>query len=159
MSETRRLRQSLNKAMRTSGRLLHHIEQAQWRLPSGADTAVPPKPPNPSLLPLVADLCRAYDAQLVYVAYSLLSGQIHPSAQGAMAYVDDVTGLHSEPRLEAHGSIIHTAVCLIQATKTINRLITGEPLSEAIKQAEHALGVTIDLWPLGPEHGPRQPLS
>jgi hypothetical protein len=141
-------------------KLLGHAQRAGWSLPKDIDATIPPKPETAHpLLPLAstfAKLCRAYDAQTAYVAFSLLSAHVHPTAQGAMAYIDHQTGLQGTPTCESFSGLIHTAACAIQTAKTINRLLTEQPFDEAITRAEQALGTRIDLPVLRPEQRRRQ---
>ncbi|TQM85485.1 hypothetical protein FHX81_7970 [Saccharothrix saharensis] len=142
-------------------RFFVHAQRAGWPSPEAVGAPVAPKPDTPHpLLPMVknfAELCRAYDAQTAYVAFSLYSAHVHPSVQGAMAYLDDQTGLRGTPAPESYSGLLHTAACSIQTTKTINRLIAGQPFDQAISRAEQALGTRIDPPALRPEHRPPPP--
>lgn len=144
-------------------RFFVHAQRAGWPAPEDFGATVAPKPATPHpLLPMAknfADLCRAYDAQTAYVAFSLYSAHVHPSAQGAMAYIDPQTGLHGTPILESYSGLLHTAACAIQTTKTINRLVAQHPFDQAISLAEQALGTRIDPPVLRPEHRPSSPLN
>ena len=95
---------------------------------------------------VLADLCIAYDARKLYVSYRLLSAQIHPSPQGGMAYIDDAGILSNHAAKQTWGLLIQTAMCLIQAARTINPLLKEQPLSDMIARAETRLGSEIGLW-------------
>ncbi|UMP06755.1 DUF5677 domain-containing protein [Amycolatopsis sp. EV170708-02-1] len=131
-------------------KLMEDLERAEWPIPPGAEREKPSEPQVPHrLLGMIknfADLCIAYDARKLYVAYRLLSAQIHPSPQGGMAYVDDTGTLSNYAAKQTWGLLIQTAMCLIQAARTFNPLIEGQPLNDVITRAETRLGTEIGLW-------------
>lgn len=130
--------------------LLDDLARAAWPIPAGAEAERPEEPARAhrlmGMIKNFADLCIAYDARQLYVAYRLLSFQIHPSPQGAMAYLDDADTLSNRAAHQTWGLLIQTAICLIQAARTINPLIQEQPFSGVITRAEDRLGIEIGLW-------------
>ncbi len=131
-------------------KLLEDLERADWPIPPDSEQEKPVRRQSPhplmGMIDNFADLCIAYDARKLYVAYRLLSGQIHPSPQGAMAYVDNDGMLSNHAARQTSGLLIQTAMCLIQAARSINPLLEEQPLSSSIEQAETHLGSQIGLW-------------
>jgi hypothetical protein len=131
-------------------KLLDDLARADWPIPAGVEQDQPEKPERSHrLLGMIdnfADLCIAYDARKLYVVYCLLSAQIHPSPQGAMAYVDDDGTPSNHAPKQTWGSLIQTAMCLIQTARAINPLLKEQPLTEVITRAESHLGAEIGLW-------------
>lgn len=137
--------------------LLKTMHDADWPAVPGLNLNAPPRPATPS--PLVTklknfeELCVAYNALQLYVAFRLMSTYVHPTSVGSRAYFDETSGqLAACATGTAEGSrIIQTAMCLIQAGKVINQLLEGDPLTEALAKAEAELGIQMALWT------PRQP--
>ena len=84
---------------------------------------------------------------MLYVPYRVLSGYIHPSPVGAMAYIDSSTGeLLSNAKSESYGGLIDTARSVIQASKVIGPLLEQDTVRSATSRAEDRLGVQLELW-------------
>ena len=111
--------------------------------PAGTTTDKPPKPanPHPSINKIKSfdQLCIAYGAEKLYVAYRLLSGLSHPTASSAEAYIDESGTLNSHTTTESHSFVIQTALCLIQTAQVVTHLLTGDPLHDAIATAHATL--------------------
>jgi transcriptional regulator with XRE-family HTH domain len=132
--------------------LLKTMSQSEWPPVKGLTIEMPPKRVAPG--PLVtrlrnfALLCKSYNAEQLYVPLRLLSSYVHPTTVGAWAYIDDASGELSPTATSASNAlIIQTALCLTQATKTFNRLLADDSLSNTIDQAEEIIGVEVEEWP------------
>jgi hypothetical protein len=132
--------------------LLDTLAQANWPLPEGFYPQVPAKPPvaNPlvSKVKNFEELCIRYGARQLYVTFRLLSAYAHPTATGAMAYVDHASGAPaSRSTAPTRASILQTALCLAQAGHVINSLLTESPLRASLEQVDRLLGMEIRPWP------------
>ncbi|MEU3645190.1 DUF5677 domain-containing protein [Lentzea sp. NPDC034063] len=91
-----------------------------------------------------AELCRDYEgAGQIYVAYRLLSTYVHPTAKGAEAFVRADWDLTAYPVNESDTYLFQTAICLIQAARTINTFLRNQDLTRAIEAAQEHLGGTV----------------
>lgn len=133
--------------------LIESALRAEWRLP--VDVAAPQLPAKGDEHPLRHELSnfrrltRIYRDENTYVAYRMMSSQVHPSGSSARAYlhVDDLSGavsVRDAPDGDAAVSVTHAAYCLIQAAKAINPLLAGDPLESAITRAQLLFGREAD---------------
>lgn len=132
--------------------LTETLKQAKWALPDGFDPQVPPKPavanPLVSRVKNFEELCILYGARELYVTYRLLSAYAHPTATGAMAYVDHASGRPAtRSTAPTRGFIVQTAICLAQTGHVMNSLLEGGPLQETLDQVDQLLGAEIRPWP------------
>jgi hypothetical protein len=132
--------------------LLDTLAQADWPLPDGLDASVPPRPavanPLVSKVKNFEELCIRYGARQLYVTFRLLSAYAHPTATGAMAYVDHASGTPaSRSTAPTHAHILQTALCLVQATHVINSLLEGGVLDEVLARIDRLFGEQIRPWP------------
>jgi hypothetical protein len=131
--------------------LLLTMNQAHWPPIPGFNITAPPKLASPN--PLVSkiknfeELCVFYNARTLYAAFRLLSSYVHPTAVGAMAYVDQAAGTLADRATGPTGpNIIQAAICLIQAGHVISQLLQGDPIRTALTKAEIYLGTRVELW-------------
>lgn len=134
--------------------LLDTLAQARWPVPDGFDPKVPPKPevanPLVSKVKNFEELCIHYNARELYVTFRLLSAYAHPTATGAMAYVDHASGTPaSRSTAPTRGHILQTAICLTQAGHVINSLLQDPdgPLRESLDRVDQLLGGQFRPWP------------
>ena len=133
--------------------LIESALRAEWRLPVGVDA--PQLPAKGDENPLRYELSsflrltRAYGDEHTYVAYRMMSSQVHPSGRSAKAYlqVDDSSGavsVRDAPEGDAAVSVTQAAYCLLQAAKAMDPLLAGDPLGSAITRAQLLFGREAD---------------
>ena len=123
------------------------MQQVNWPTIPGLDMPSPtvPDPPNPLTNKLWSfkKMCYQYpgdEYKGIYVVYKLLSAYAHPTSFGAMAYVDQQSGMLAP---QATGPtdpfIVQTAACLINAGEIVSPLLQGDPLRDALIEAARRL--------------------
>lgn len=130
-------------------KLLRELEESGWPIPPEVEQQEAKSPEVPHRLAGTIssffNICNIYDARKLYVSFRLLSAYAHPSVPGATAYITETMTLRSHAE-HTWGPLIQTAMCLIQATRTMNPLIEGQPMNDAIARAEQLFGLEVGLW-------------
>lgn len=125
--------------------LLVEAAKAEWALPDWVEK--PELPAKGDEHPLRSEyssflrLTQLYGEKDTYVAYRLMSADVHPSATGASRFrhhEGDEISLRM-PK-DDHGPLTHVAYSLFQATKMMDELLAGNPLASALLRAEVLFG-------------------
>jgi hypothetical protein len=98
-----------------------------------------------------AALMAAFGLQEGYLPYRHLSSYSHTTRETAQLYLHPTgTGgwaLRDKPRESGLNDVIWTAVCLVQAGRILDSILTGQPLAAELDQATTHLGVSGDIVP------------
>lgn len=98
-----------------------------------------------------ADLMAAFGLQEGYLPYRHLSSYSHTTRETAQLYLHRTgTGgwaLRDKPKGSGLNDVIWTAVCLIQAGRVLDSILTGQPLAEELDQATAHLAIPGDIVP------------
>lgn len=132
--------------------LIDTAKKASWDLPEGVGDDLPPKPgtANPLVkkIKIFEQLCTQYGAGELYVTFRILSAYAHPTATGAMAYVDQASGTPaSRSTSPTRAYVLQTALCLAQAGRVIDSMLVESPLAEDLGRVDELLGAEIRPWP------------
>ncbi|MCB8906740.1 MULTISPECIES: DUF5677 domain-containing protein [unclassified Streptomyces] len=125
--------------------LIEEAAKAEWTLPDWVSK--PELPAKGDEHPLRNEyssflrLTQLYGEQDTYVAYRLMSADVHPSSTGSSRFrheEDDKISLRMPD--DDHAPLTHVAYCLIQASKMTDELLAGSPLAPSILRAEVLFG-------------------
>ena len=98
-----------------------------------------------------ADLMSAFGLQEGYLPYRHLSSYSHTTRETAQLYLHRTESggwaLRGKPRESGLNDVIWTAVCLIQAGRILDSILTGQPLTESLDRTTAHLGVLGDIVP------------
>jgi hypothetical protein len=95
------------------------------------------------------NLMTAYGVEEAYLSYRALSAYSHTTRDTGKLYLEaNLRDRRSSPRPPStYSDVIGTAVSLVQAGQAINRVLTGQPLTQPLQQAARYLGLPDDLTP------------
>ncbi|MEV4444677.1 DUF5677 domain-containing protein [Streptomyces mirabilis] len=133
--------------------LIESAAKAEWKLPAGV---TPPElPSRGDEHPLRAEfsnfltLTQLYGEESTYVAYRLMSSEVHPSEKSSKAHLhQDPNGrvsIRGVPDGDTSAPITHAALCLIQAAKMMDPLFVSSPLGSAIARAQLLFGSEVSI--------------
>ncbi|MEU3529732.1 hypothetical protein AB0E62_38835 [Streptomyces sp. NPDC038707] len=98
-----------------------------------------------------ADLMAAFGEQEGYLPYRHLSSYSHTTRETAQLYLHPTRAggweLRNKPRESGLNDVIWTAVCLIQAGRILDSILSEQLLAEELDQATAHLGVSGDIVP------------
>jgi hypothetical protein len=98
-----------------------------------------------------ADLMAVFGEQEAYLPYRHLSSYSHTTRETAQLYLHPTEAggwaFRDRPRESGLNDVIWTAVCLIQAGRVLDSILTGQPLTEVLDKATAHLGVPGDIVP------------
>jgi hypothetical protein len=98
-----------------------------------------------------ATLMAAFGLQEGYLPYRHLSSYSHTTRETAQLYLHRTGSggwaLRDKPRDSGLNDVIWTAVCLIQAGRILDSILTGQPLTAELDQATVHLGIAGDIVP------------
>lgn len=132
--------------------LVKELTDTKWPLPEGFTMQPSAGPAKSGALEHqfgnFKAMCALYDGgPQLYVPYKVQSANAHPSYVGAMAYIVPETGEPSATAVtDTYAYLIDTARCVIQAGHAFAPLLTDTALTDAVRQAEAALGTEFALW-------------
>ena len=98
-------------------------------------------------------LMTAYGAKPSYLVYRHLSGFSHTTRDTGKLYLEPAGSgpnewqIRNRPRPSGFSDVIGIAVSLVQAGQVINRILTGQPLTQPLQEATQHLGLPDDLVP------------
>ncbi|HET6357323.1 DUF5677 domain-containing protein [Streptomyces sp.] len=150
----------------SDGELLKLIENAQrvkWQADGPVEQmlrqaiAARDANPDPDVTKLTNEiknaetLMVAYGIPEGYVPYRHLSAYTHTSRETAQLYLapDGQGGwaLRATPRGSGLNDVLWASVCLIQAGRVIDGILTGQPLAQALDEATAHLGLPENILP------------
>jgi hypothetical protein len=93
----------------------------------------------------------AFGEQDAYLPYRHLSSYSHTTRETARLYLHPTGAggwaLRDRPRESGLNDVIWTAVCLIQAGRVLDSILTRQPLAEELDQATAHLGIPGNIVP------------